>query len=163
MTEEHPQDAGDGYLPIAQHGLIGDLRSCALVGTDGTIDWFCAPRFDSPSVFGSLLDPDSGGHLREPLEPAQVVLEVHGLPGVEGDRPGAARVRWPGPQGLVQPVRDLIKAGIAPDEDRRRCAERCSGVEDHFAGAQVAKREIVFTFGDLFKIVNIKKTIAGFG
>ncbi len=40
----------EGYLPIAQHGLIGDLRTCALVGTEGTIDWFCAPRFDSPSV-----------------------------------------------------------------------------------------------------------------
>ncbi len=57
------------YLPIAQHGLIGDLRSCALVGTDGTIDWFCAPRFDSPSVFGSILDPDEGGSWRmEPLD-----------------------------------------------------------------------------------------------
>ena len=51
----------DGYLPIAQHGLIGDLRTCALVGTEGTIDWFCAPRFDSPSIFGSILDPDRGG------------------------------------------------------------------------------------------------------
>lgn len=49
---------------IAQHGLIGDLRTCALVGTDGTIDWFCAPRFDSPSVFGAILDADSGGSWR---------------------------------------------------------------------------------------------------
>ncbi|MFE9118663.1 glycoside hydrolase family 15 protein [Streptomyces sp. NPDC007172] len=49
------------YLPIAEHGLIGDLRSAALVGTDGRIDWFCAPRFDSPSVFGSLLDAERGG------------------------------------------------------------------------------------------------------
>ena len=49
------------FLPIAKHGLIGDLRTCALVGADGTVGWFCAPRFDSPSVFGSLLDPDRGG------------------------------------------------------------------------------------------------------
>ncbi|RLV49770.1 glycoside hydrolase family 15 protein [Nocardioides mangrovicus] len=49
------------YPPIADHGLIGDLRSCALVACDGTIDWFCAPRFDSPSVFASLLDADRGG------------------------------------------------------------------------------------------------------
>jgi hypothetical protein len=36
------------YLPIAEHGLIGDLHTVALVGTDGTIDWYCCPRFDSP-------------------------------------------------------------------------------------------------------------------
>ena len=39
------------YLPIAEHGLIGDLHTVALVGTDGTIDWYCCPRFDSPSAF----------------------------------------------------------------------------------------------------------------
>ncbi len=48
-------------LPIADHGLVGDLRTCALVGTDATVDWFCAPRFDSPSVFGAMLDPEQGG------------------------------------------------------------------------------------------------------
>ncbi|MCP2168553.1 glycoside hydrolase family 15 protein [Goodfellowiella coeruleoviolacea] len=49
------------YLPIAEHGLIGDLRSVALVGTNGTIDWYCCPSFDAPSVFGSILDADRGG------------------------------------------------------------------------------------------------------
>ncbi|MEU9012211.1 glycoside hydrolase family 15 protein [Streptomyces sp. NPDC048479] len=60
-------DAGFGqvglspYLPIAEHGLIGDLHSAALVGTNGTIDWYCCPRFDSPSVFASILDANRGG------------------------------------------------------------------------------------------------------
>jgi GH15 family glucan-1,4-alpha-glucosidase len=54
--------AEDGrYPPIAEHGLIGDLRTVALVDTGGTIDWYCCPRFDAPSVFGSILDADRGG------------------------------------------------------------------------------------------------------
>ena len=54
----------DRYPNISDHGLIGDLQTAALVTTDGTIDWFCSPRFDSPSVFASLLDADRGGHFR---------------------------------------------------------------------------------------------------
>src|SRR5215831_8336920 len=54
----------DRYPNIADHGLIGDLQTAALVCTDGTLDWFCSPRFDSPSVFASLLDADRGGHFR---------------------------------------------------------------------------------------------------
>lgn len=54
----------DGFPDIDDHGMIGDLQSIALVSTQGTIDWFCAPRFDSPSVFASLLDPEKGGFFR---------------------------------------------------------------------------------------------------
>lgn len=48
--------------PIAEHGVVGDLRTTALFGTDGTVDWFCAPRFGSPSLFAALLDAERGGH-----------------------------------------------------------------------------------------------------
>jgi GH15 family glucan-1,4-alpha-glucosidase len=51
-----------GYLPIADHGIVGDLHTAALVGKDGTIDWLCLPAFDSPSVFCSILDDEKGGH-----------------------------------------------------------------------------------------------------
>ncbi|MFD7440782.1 glycoside hydrolase family 15 protein [Streptomyces sp. NPDC059909] len=49
------------YLPVSEHGLIGDLRTAALVGTNGTIDWYCCGRFDGPSIFASILDAERGG------------------------------------------------------------------------------------------------------
>src|ERR671932_582559 len=58
-----PADTGR-YLPIAEHGLIGDLHTVALVGTEGTIDWYCCPRFDAPSLFGAILDRERGGYWR---------------------------------------------------------------------------------------------------
>jgi GH15 family glucan-1,4-alpha-glucosidase len=58
-----------GYLPIEDHGIIGDLYTAALVGTDGTIDWLCLPDFDSPSVFCSILDDEKGGYFK--IRPVQ--------------------------------------------------------------------------------------------
>ncbi|MGT2526445.1 glycoside hydrolase family 15 protein [Streptomyces nojiriensis] len=52
----------DRYPPIAEHGLVGDLQTAALVSSRGVVDWFAAPRFDSPSIFAALLDHDRGGH-----------------------------------------------------------------------------------------------------
>ena len=48
------------------YGLVGDMSSAALVGTDGSVDWCCLPRFDSPSVFASILDEDIGRPLPYP-------------------------------------------------------------------------------------------------
>jgi GH15 family glucan-1,4-alpha-glucosidase len=52
------------YQPIEDHGVIGNLRTAALVAKDGSVDWFCFPRFDSPSVFASILDAGKGGYFR---------------------------------------------------------------------------------------------------
>ena len=57
------------WLPLVRsdlypYGLIGDMSSAALVGTDGSVDWCCFPRFDSPSVFAAVLDHEAGGHFR---------------------------------------------------------------------------------------------------
>jgi GH15 family glucan-1,4-alpha-glucosidase len=89
------------FLPIADHGLIGDLRTCALVGKDATIDWFCAPRFDSPSVFGSLLDPEQGGSWR---------LEV-----VDGETATTHQYYYPESNILV--TRFLTDRGVAEVHD----------------------------------------------
>lgn len=74
-------------LPIDAHGLIGDGLTCALVRVDGAIDWLCMPRFDSPSVFGAVVDEARGGRMqivpkkrpfvsRQKYEPETNVLET---------------------------------------------------------------------------------------
>ncbi|WP_326789357.1 glycoside hydrolase family 15 protein [Streptomyces sp. NBC_00151] len=71
----------DGYPLIENHGLIGDLQTAALVTTEGTVDWFCSPRFDSPSVFGALLDQEKGGHCTvRPVHPTHATKQLY-LPG----------------------------------------------------------------------------------
>ncbi|HSK16513.1 MAG TPA: glycoside hydrolase family 15 protein [Gaiellaceae bacterium] len=56
-----PLEPVDGYLPIEDHGLVGDGRTAALVGRDGAVSWLCVPRFDSPPLLCSLLDDELGG------------------------------------------------------------------------------------------------------
>ena len=61
---ERVQRDSMAYKVIGSYGVIGDMHSVALCGVDGSIDWCCLPRFDSPSVFGAILDDKKGGYFR---------------------------------------------------------------------------------------------------
>ncbi|MGH7181385.1 MAG: glycoside hydrolase family 15 protein, partial [Nitrospiraceae bacterium] len=67
MAQEEGDSGKDVHTKskqIGEHGVIGDLHTVALVGTDGAIDWCCFPHFDSPSIFGALLDAEKGGRFK---------------------------------------------------------------------------------------------------
>lgn len=114
--------AGD-WPAISDHGLIGDLRTSALVGTDGTIDWFCAPRFDSPSVFGAILDPDEGGAWR--LAPT---CEVSRTQQFYFPDTAVLITRFLTADGVAE-VHDFMPVlGAGDPEHRQRLVRRVSGV-----------------------------------
>lgn len=56
--------AAESYKRLRDYGIIGNLHTVALVGVDGSIDWYCHPNFDSPSIFAAILDGSKGGHFR---------------------------------------------------------------------------------------------------
>jgi GH15 family glucan-1,4-alpha-glucosidase len=68
-----------GSQPIANYGLLADCTSAALIDRDGSIDWLCLPRYDSPAVFAGLLDPEGGHWSLRPAEPYRA--ERRYLPG----------------------------------------------------------------------------------
>src|SRR5881397_1350097 len=52
------------YQPIENYGIIGNMRTVALIAMNGSIDWYCYPNFDSPSIFGAILDDNKGGRFQ---------------------------------------------------------------------------------------------------
>src|SRR5215208_6312669 len=89
------------YQPIENHGVVGNMRSAALVSLDGSVDWLCLPRFDSPSVFGAILDAEKGGRFR--IAPAAAGELRH------------KQYYWPDTNVLI--TRFLHPDGIAEVED----------------------------------------------
>jgi GH15 family glucan-1,4-alpha-glucosidase len=102
------------FPPIAEHGLIGNLQTCALVATDGAIDFFCCPRFDSPTIFASLLDRTRGGFFRiAPEVPGSVTRQLY-LPGT-----AVLLTRFMTPDGVGEVV-DFMPVLHGPPTDRHR-------------------------------------------
>ena len=88
------------YQPIESYGVIGDMRTAALVGSTGSLDWLCFPHFDSPSVFAALLDDDRGGRF--------VIAPI-------GDGYRSKQLYWPDTNVLV--TRFLSDSGVAEVTD----------------------------------------------
>jgi GH15 family glucan-1,4-alpha-glucosidase len=88
------------YQPIENYGIVGNMRTVALVGMNGSIDWYCYPHFDSPSVFGAILDDKKGGCF-------QISAEADGV--------RRKQFYWPSTNVLV--TRFLLADGIAELED----------------------------------------------
>ncbi len=130
MTETVPETeptAGptprEGYLPIAEHGVIGDLHTVALVGTEGTIDWYCCPRFDSPSVFGSILDAARGGFYRiQPAEPGWTTKQLY-YPDTN-----VLITRFLAPSGVAEVIDFMPIAATAEMRHRHRLVRRVLGI-----------------------------------
>ncbi len=112
----------ENYLPIAEHGIIGDLHSIALVGTDGRIDWYCCPSFDSPSVFGAILDRRRGGFYQiAPVFDDGVPKQLY----FPDTNVLITRFLTPGGVGEVQ---DFMPIGSGGAEHRHRLIRRVLGV-----------------------------------
>jgi GH15 family glucan-1,4-alpha-glucosidase len=88
------------YQPIENYGIIGNMRTVALVGMNGSIDWYCYPHFDSPSIFGAILDDKKGGRF-------QISADADGV--------RHKQFYWPSTNVLV--TRFLLADGIAELED----------------------------------------------
>ncbi|KFY79083.1 hypothetical protein V499_01881 [Pseudogymnoascus sp. VKM F-103] len=81
LSEGERRTGTGGYLPIEDYGLIGNMRTCALVGLDGSLDFMCWPDFDSPTVFGRLLDAERGGYFNiSPTKGVQYTTKQQYLP-----------------------------------------------------------------------------------
>jgi GH15 family glucan-1,4-alpha-glucosidase len=88
------------YQPIENYGIIGNMRTVALVGMNGSMDWYCYPHFDSPSIFGAILDDEKGGRFQ-----------------ISADSDGVRHKQFYWPSTNVLVTRFLLADGIAELED----------------------------------------------
>ena len=107
------------FPPIADYAFLSDCETCALVAPSGNVEWMCLPRFDSPSVFGSILDRDAGMFRLGP-DGVEVPAARRYLPGTM-----VLETSWDAPGGWII-VRDVLLIGPwhHEEDDRTRTAGR---------------------------------------
>ena len=112
-----------GYLPIEDYAAIGDGRTVALIGADGSIDWLCVPHLDSPPVFSALLDNERGGHFAlHPVAPFQTSRAYR-------DGTNVLETLFETASGTVRVIDAMTipAAGLAPEREIVRKIEGVSG------------------------------------
>jgi GH15 family glucan-1,4-alpha-glucosidase len=97
------------YQPIENYGIIGNMRTAALVGMSGSIDWLCFPYFDSPSVFAAILDNDKGGRFEVSPSQEEIGSKQFYLPDTN-----VLVTRFLSPNGVGE-IEDFMPAGLPPD------------------------------------------------
>src|SRR6188472_1989183 len=110
--ERMPQSAAapSPFPPIAEYAFLSDCHTGALVAPDGAIDWLCIPRFDAPSVFGSLLDREAGFFRFAPFGISHPAARAY-VPGTN-----VLETTWKTPSGWIV-VRDALTMGPREHED----------------------------------------------
>src|SRR4051794_6874185 len=127
MTAREDRAMESRYQPIENYGVIGNLRTAALVGMDGSIDWLCVPHFDSPSVFAALLDDHKGGRFR--IAPA-------------GDHFRRKQFYWPDTAILV--TRFLHDDGVGEIEDYMPIGGSCTARDELIRRVRVVRGRLPF-------------------
>src|SRR6195256_497133 len=125
MTAREDRAMESRYQPIENYGVIGNLRTAALVGMDGSIDWLCLPRFDSPSVFAAILDDQKGGRFR--IAPA-------------GENFRRKQFYWPDSAVLV--TRFLDDDGVGEVEDYMPVPSSGKGPDELVQRVRVVRGEV---------------------
>jgi GH15 family glucan-1,4-alpha-glucosidase len=106
------------YQSIGDYGIVGNMRTAALVGKNGSIDWICFPRFDSPSIFGAILDDSKGGRFMIAPAVADVRSEQYYLPDTN-----VLLTRFVSPDGAVE-ITDFMPLSSSTSDEECRLVRR---------------------------------------
>ena len=114
---------GSPFPPIADYAFLSDCEVCALVAPSGNVEWMCLPRFDGPSIFGTMLDRDAGSFRLAPVDTAVPAGQRY-LPGTM-----VLETTWGTRTGWVI-VRDVLLIGPWHHDDERSRTHRRSPTDN---------------------------------